>query len=148
MGNSESTKQWYQQLPYGQALQLLDDITHNDKHSICAVAYHWRDAARVLSDEVDGKKPVRAIALLEFAAQAMALHGVSQGAVDAAPKQVSVLSVKKITIGAPVDTNDAKLTVKATLVAKLDDSAQYRFLVSTDTATLLSGELLVLARDG
>ncbi len=146
MGTFASPEKGYRHLPYGKTLQLLDDISHCDQTTICALAHHWRNAATLLSGATEGSPSIRAIALLEFAAQAMALHGISQGDTNAAAKQVSVLSVKKLRACAQVPESTAPLEVKAELMTQLEGSAQYRFQVGLDDNELLAGELLVLAR--
>ena len=83
---------------------------------------------------------------IEYAAQAMAVHGSLCADADAAPPRMGLLtSVRAVTIAAPwLDDVDGELSVSAERMAGDASAVLYAFAVSGDGRVLVSGRAAVI----
>jgi predicted hotdog family 3-hydroxylacyl-ACP dehydratase len=82
---------------------------------------------------------------IEFAAQAMALHGRLAGAGEAGPRMGYLVSLRDVTCRvARLDRIAGDLVITAQRLAGEEREALYRFAVESGDATLLEGRATVL----
>ncbi len=133
-------------IPHAGVMCLLDAVqTWRDDH-ICCLAHSHRDPANPLRDA--DVLPV--VAGIEYAAQAMAVHGGLIGRNDGVPRigYLAVLNDVRWQV-ARLDNQGETLLVEARVEQSLTDSRSYSFqLRSVDDAgtgeVLLSGTALVV----
>ncbi len=126
-------------IPHQGAMCLLAAVTRHDAEVIHCTATSHRDAANPLRR--DGALP--AIAGLEYAAQAMALHGAL---LDGAAQRPGFLSaVRGLVLGVSrLDDIEAALYVSATALLRESGGLIYSFRVSAAGAMLLEGQATVM----
>jgi predicted hotdog family 3-hydroxylacyl-ACP dehydratase len=126
-------------IPHQGAMCLLDRVTACDAAGIaCAAATH-RDAGNPLRR--DGLLP--AVCGVEYALQAMALHGALT---DGAPQGVGfVAALAGLRIGADrLDDIAGEITVTATALSRESRGFIYGFAVADGTRMLLEGRATVV----
>jgi len=121
-------------VPHQDAMCLLDRVESCDAEGIACRATSHRDAANPLRR--DGILP--AICGLEYALQAMALHGALT---DGGPQGVGFLAgLTGVTLTAErLDTVEGPLHITATALARESRGFIYGFAVSGEGRVLLSG---------
>ncbi len=138
------TCELYQQLPHSGAMCLLDRVVAWDEQRICCSTASHLSGANPLRH--DGVLP--GLCALEYAAQALALHGVlnrQQRAVSGQYEQAYVVSSKQLVFTADnlADVGES-LTIKAELTVWHEASAIYAVSVSAGERSLLQGDLTVM----
>lgn len=118
---------------------LLGAVTRHDAEHILCTATSHSDTTNPLRR--DGLLP--AIAGVEYAGQAMALHGAL---LDGAAQRAGFLSaVRGLTLAvARLDDIDAPLEVSATALARERAGLIYSFRIAAAGATLLEGQATVM----
>jgi predicted hotdog family 3-hydroxylacyl-ACP dehydratase len=127
-------------VPHAGAMCLLDGVAGWDRDGIRASAHSHRDPANPLRR--DGILP--AVCGLEYALQAMALHGALLG--GGAPQPAGLLSsLRGVELGAErLDDVAGPLLVAATALAAESRGFVYRFTVEGGGHALLSGQAAVI----
>jgi predicted hotdog family 3-hydroxylacyl-ACP dehydratase len=129
-------------IPHAGTMCLLDRVERWDATSIrCVTARHRR-----------GDNPLRrveggigAVCAIEFAAQAMAVHGRLAGEVSGLPKPGILASVRDLRLRtAYLDQIADDLVIEAALLMSDGVSATYSFAVTTTQGALASGRATVV----
>lgn len=128
-------------IPHSGAMCLLSGVTRWDATHISCVADSHRDPANPLGS--GGKLP--ALCGIEYAAQAMAVHGALTGQVGARPRAGLLVSVRDVAERvAYLNDIAADLQVTAEQLAGGASGATYRFALHADGQELLSGRATVV----
>jgi predicted hotdog family 3-hydroxylacyl-ACP dehydratase len=118
---------------------LPDCVTEWDSQKICCSApapQAWHPLMR------EGRLP--AIAGVEYAAQAAALHGALLDAVRT-PRPGMLANVRDVTLHRTwFLANDAALTVHAKLLSRSDAGCRYSFEVASGRESVISGNLMIV----
>lgn len=130
-----------QRLPQQGAMCLLDQVLQwDDVRIVCRSSSH-RDAANPL--RAHGR--LGAACGIEYAAQAMAVHGALCAGPHDRPQRGFLLAVREVQFGvAALDGIVADLCITAERVQADAALAQYRFSISADAQVLLSGQATVV----
>lgn len=137
-------------IPHRGDMCLLDSVESWDSNSIRCQARSHTDPANPL--RAHGR--LGAACGVEYAAQAMAVHGAlvgesGDGGTLAAPRAGYLASVRGVTLFVDrLDTIDAPLTVSAERVTGDDNTVLYSFTVQAGEQTLLSGRAIVVLDAG
>ena len=128
-------------LPHTGRMVLLDDVTHFDRERVICTTSQHRSADNPM--RVAGRMP--AMSGIEFAAQAMAVHGALRRTPPAALRAGRLLSVRDVAVGRRfLDDVEGTLIVECTLEGASADVFAYRFTVAVGGTTVLSGRAAVL----
>lgn len=128
-------------IPHAGAMCLLDGVVEWDANRISCVSRSHRDADNPL--RMEGRLP--AVCGVEYAAQAMAVHGGLAGKTAGRPRAGYLASLRDVVCrGGRLDDLEGDLVVEAEQVA--GDGAQviYRFRLRVGTIEVLSGQALVV----
>jgi predicted hotdog family 3-hydroxylacyl-ACP dehydratase len=118
-------------IPHGGAMSLLDGVLRWDAETIRCVARTHTRADNPL--RAHGRLP--AMCGIEYAAQAMAVHGGLSGILAARPKLGFIASVRDVScLVDRLDEGDGDLVIDAEKVASNDLSVLYRFSLDLQTA--------------
>lgn len=132
-------------IPHAGNMCLLDRVTHWDAGSIHCVATSHRDCRNPLS--VDGV--LGAICGVEYAAQAMAVHGGLTGAAGPRPRGGYLASLRALVLHRErLDDLDGELVIEAERLAGEGAHVTYRFVVSCAGKIALGGRAAVLLDSG
>ena len=124
---------------------LLDGVLHWDATSIRCVSGTHRDACNPLRTEGG----LRALCGIEYAAQAMAVHGALAGGRNTRPHTGYLASLRDVVCGVEwLDQLDGKLIVDAERLAGSGGPVIYRFTVRVGDAEVLSGRATVVLDAG
>ncbi|HVJ54217.1 MAG TPA: hypothetical protein VM689_17255 [Aliidongia sp.] len=131
-------------IPHAGRMCLLDRVEHWDAASIRCTASSHRDPTNPLA--VGGK--LGAACGVEYAAQAMAIHGGLTGAAGK-PRAGYLVSLRGLELTvARLDDLDGDLIVEAELQAEAGSQVSYRFTVGCGDAIILSGRASVMLDAG
>ena len=120
---------------------LLDAVVDWSDTAISCVATSHADPANPL--RADGR--LGAAAGIEYAAQAMAIHGALLAGSDGAPRQGYLTSVRGVTLHvARLDDLPGQLDVRAERLSGDADNVLYQFSVSHAGRCLLAGRATVV----
>jgi len=133
-------------IPHTGAMCLLDGVEEWDATHIRCVSGRHRDPANPM--RVAGQLP--ALCGVEFAAQAMAVHGGLAGAVGSRPKSGYLAALRDVTcLRDRMDDMDGDLVIDAEQVMGNADQVIYRFTVAVgDTGVLRGRATVILAVEG
>jgi len=128
-------------IPHQGTMCLLDAVTEwSDARIVCRVTSH-ADPANPLRAE--GR--LGAAAGIEYAAQAMAVHGALIAGDDAPPRQGYLTSVRSVTLhAARLDDLDGPLEVQAERLSGDGNHILYQFSVGHAGRCLLEGRAAVV----
>ena len=126
-------------IPHQGAMCLLGAVIRHDTETILCAATSHRDATNPLRREA----VLPAIAGLEYAAQAMALHGALLDGGGQKPGFLSAVRGLSIAV-ARLDDIEAPLEVSATAMLRESGGLIYSFRVAAAGATLLEGQATVM----
>ena len=128
-------------IPHAGAMCLLDEVSSWDATHVSASSRRHRDP----------KNPLRTagglatLSAIEYAAQAMAVHGALAGAVTARPRAGYLVSLRKVVCGAPrLDDLEGDLFVDAEQMMADGASVMYAFSVRIGESEVLSGNATVM----
>lgn len=128
-------------IPHQGAMCLLDGVEHWNADTIHCVSRSHRDPHNPLAS--DGRLGIAAG--IEYAAQAMALHGGLIAADDTPPRQGYLVSVRGVRFHAQrLDDVPEALLVEAERLSGDADQVLYAFLVSAGGVPLLEGRAAVI----
>jgi predicted hotdog family 3-hydroxylacyl-ACP dehydratase len=130
-----------QLIPHAGAMCLLDGVLEADARRILCVAGSHRDRANPLAR--DGR--LRAACGVEYAAQAMALHGALSHPRSHKPRAGYLASLRDLRLYAVyLDDAGPELLVEAEHLAGEGAHVIYRFAVRAQARTLLEGRAAVV----
>ena len=125
-------------IPHRGAMCLLDEVLSWDANRIvCTSRRHLSE-----DNPLRSEGHLRAVCGVEYAAQAMALHGALLSAEPIAAGYLVSIRSLKLNVSY-LDDQDESLTVDATRLMGGAEGLVYEFTVSTRRDTLLSGRVTV-----
>lgn len=128
-------------IPHAGAMCLLDGVLRWDPVSICCVSSRHRAADNPLRREGG----LDAICGVEFAAQAMAVHGRLAGGLDETPRSGYLASLRDVTCRPErLDLLDQDLIITAERLMGNERQVIYRFAVHCAEVEMLSGRAAVV----
>ena len=126
-------------IPHQGAMCLLDRVVSYDDHAITCVATNHRDASHPLREA--GVLP--AICGVEYAAQAMAVHGALMGGADVRPGVLA--AVRDLTIKVDrLDNVSGELTIDAQQLWRDETRLLYEFSVRATDGEIMHGRAAVV----
>jgi predicted hotdog family 3-hydroxylacyl-ACP dehydratase len=128
-------------IPHAGAMCLLDRVIDWDSGSVrCVSGRH-----RLPDNPLARAGALGGLCGIEFAAQAMALHGRLAGTGDARPRMGYLVSLRDVTCRmARLDRIAGDLVITAERLAGEESEALYRFAIESAGARLLEGRATVL----
>ena len=128
-------------IPHSGAMCLLDAVVAwSDAHIHCSATSH-RDTANPLRSHGQ----LAAVCGIEYAAQAMAVHGALCDAAQARPRAGFLASVRSVEAHVPrLDTIDSPLDIEAERIGGDGNNVLYRFTVRSGARILLTGRAAVV----
>lgn len=128
-------------IPHAGSMCLLAEIAFWDARSIRCLAHSHRDPQNPLAN--GGR--LGAACGVEYAAQAMAVHGGLSGVVGSRPKAGYLISVRALSLHRPyLDDLDGDLIVEAAMLAGEGTRMSYEFSLKCLGATIVEGRAAVL----
>jgi len=128
-------------IPHAGAMCLLDEVSSWDATHVSASSRTHRDP----------KNPLRTagglatLSAIEYAAQAMAVHGALAGAVAERPRAGYLVSLRKLACAAPrLDDLEGDLFVEAEQMMADGSSVMYAFSLRIGEIEVLSGNATVM----
>lgn len=133
-----------EKIPHDGAMVLLDEVTAWDEDEIrCKTAAHLREDNPFYRDGRLG-----ASALVEFAAQAMALHMALLSGAKGPPPKGHLVSIKKLRLNKEtVHDIEGELTILCRVTIRGDRTSIYAFRAMSNDEVLVEGEVLVALVD-
>ncbi|HYP64131.1 MAG TPA: hypothetical protein VEQ16_09595 [Acidocella sp.] len=128
-------------IPHAGEMCLLDELLDWDGQSVRCLSHRFAAAGNPLR-RPDGTLGTAAI--IEIAAQAMALHGRLTAPQDAPPRPGMLAALRDVQLAAPLLAATAPLIITARRLLGDGTGASYQFAVTSDDANLLSGRATVL----
>ena len=125
-------------IPHAGTMCLLDRVEHWDDTTIVCTSRTHRD----LDNPLRTRDQLHAVCGVEYAAQAMAVHGGLSAATGSAPGYLAGLRDVRLE-AQRLDNIEEQLEVRATRIMADAGSLIYRFTVSAGTTELLSGRATV-----
>lgn len=127
-------------IPHAGAMCLLDEVTHWDECCVSARSSSHRDAGNPLRSDGD----IHTLSAIEYAAQAMAVHGALVGAVSERPQAGYLVSVRKVICRSQnLDDHEGDVFVEARQLAGDAERVMYAFALRVGDAEVLSGTATV-----
>jgi predicted hotdog family 3-hydroxylacyl-ACP dehydratase len=128
-------------IPHHGNMCLLDKVNKFDANHIhCSVTSH-----RLPDNPLRENNMLHAVCGVEYAAQAMALHGVLSSQNASKPRGGRLASVRSVSVNVTrLDTIAENLDVYATLQMNDENSMMYEFIVTIPSQTLLQGKATVI----
>ena len=132
-------------IPHSGPMCLLDGVISWDASRICCTTSSHRDPQNPLRN--GGQLP--AICGIEYAAQAMAVHGGLAGNVGAQPRAGFLASVRDVRIGMHrIDDLEAELIVEAEKMLGDESRVIYQFALRAGDLAILNGRATVVLDAG
>lgn len=131
-------------IPHQGDMCLLAGVTQHDLQSItCTAVSH-----RLSNNPLRENGLLHAVCGVEYAAQAMAIHGaLISGQCDNPPRGGRLAAVRSLELHVHrLDDIDADLEVKATQIMGDENSMVYEFTVDAGARTLLKGKATVVLK--
>lgn len=126
----------YTKLPYANNMRLIDRVLTNDTQHLTAIASGLSNEQHPLNIN---NKHMPTLSLLEYAAQATALHGVLNN--SATLRSPRLVACKKLELHRDSETDTLHVSIR--LKAQSDNGAAYGFTLAQSEAVLLRGEILL-----
>ncbi len=129
-------------LPHGDGMVMLDAVTNWDAAQINCASMQHAETGNPLRQS--GR--LHAISGIEFAAQAIALHGLLKARPGGQVQAAAIAGLKSVSWSRPyLDDANGPLAISARAAAQLGDGAQYRFEIRDGSGLLLvEGQALVV----
>ena len=132
-------------IPHAGAMHLLDGVLSWDADRIRCLSRSHRDRQNPL--RMDGR--LSAVCGIEYAAQAMAVHGVLAGNVGKRPRMGYLASLREVNCGrATLDDLEGDLIVAAERLMGEESHVIYSFEVSVGEVEVLRGRAAVVLEAG
>ncbi len=130
-------------LPHAGTMCLLDSVARWDAGEIvCTALSHRAD-----DNPLRASGGLDAVAAIEYAAQAIAIHGSLRAPPGSAPRSGVLGRVSQVQLAARrLDDVDAPLAVSARYLAESSDGCSYDFEVAARGVPLVTGRVLVAFR--
>ena len=129
-------------IPHQSSMCLLDSVLHWDsQHIQCRASSH-----RSEDNPLRSRDQLGAACGIEYAAQAMAVHGALLTSADSKrPRAGFLVSVRSTTLHVPrLDDIAADLQVEATCITRSENNILYQFSISAAGRLLLEGRAAVV----
>jgi len=127
-------------IPHSGAMCLLDSVARFSAEEIVCTSISHRDPDNPLYQE--GELPI--LALVEYAAQAAAVHAALVGAGIGDERTALLGAVRNITcVHGSVPARIAQLCITARALLQTEDGAIYGFTVAGDDTALTGGRLVL-----
>ena len=128
-------------IPHAGAMNLLDSVIEwNAEHIRCRATSH-----RDLSNPLRVNGTLYAISGVEYASQAMAVHGALSGAVAGRPRAGYLASLRDVVCHrATLDGDHAELTVYAESLMGDETRVMYAFSVAVGEEKIVTGRATVV----
>lgn len=129
-------------IPHQGSMCLLDAVTEWDNaHIVCRASSH-----RALDNPLRANQQLSAVCGIEYAAQAMAVHGALLAPPDQAIARVGYLvSVRGTRLHVSrLDDISADLQIDASCITRSENNILYQFSISAAEQVLLSGRAAVV----
>lgn len=140
--STNSVANYYQSLPHSGSMCLLDTITTHSQNAIYCIAHQQGDNPL----RREGKLPMWAA--LEYAAQAVAFHGLlNKGNTQSNPniQRAFVVGIKYMTcLADSLYFPQKNLEIAAQILAHQPQAARYEFIVASDNKPLSFGQISVV----
>lgn len=128
-------------IPHAGAMCLLDEVAAWNETTIRCIAGGHREPANPLRAGAE----LPALCGIEYAAQAMAVHGRLSSAVTEKPRAGYLASVSDVVCAVRrLDDLDGDLVIEAEKLAGDDARVQYRFTITSNHAQILTGKAAVV----
>jgi predicted hotdog family 3-hydroxylacyl-ACP dehydratase len=128
-------------IPHAGRMCLLDAVERWSDAAICCISRSHRDADNPLRAGAE----LPALCGIEYAAQAMAVHGRLSAAVADRPRAGYIVSVSDVVCRARrLDELDDDLVIEAERLADDGERALYRFALSSGGSEILRGKAAVV----
>ncbi|WP_067561973.1 hypothetical protein [Halofilum ochraceum] len=128
-------------IPHAGSMCLLERVVQWDQESIECRSRSQLDMDNPL--RVDGGVPIEAG--IEYAAQAMAVHGGLRATGDGGPRRGFVAVLNRVAWNTEwLDEDPGELCIHAHALQGDDDGRQYAFRIDRDDRTLIEGTALVM----
>lgn len=128
-------------IPHAGAMCLLDEVAAWNETTIRCIARGHRDPANPLRAGAE----LPALCGIEYAAQAMAVHGRLSSAVTEKPRAGYLASVSDVVCAVRrLDDLDGDLVIEAEKLAGDDARVQYRFTITSNHTQILTGKAAVV----
>jgi predicted hotdog family 3-hydroxylacyl-ACP dehydratase len=134
-------------IPHSGPMCLLERVVSWDSEKVVCEAINHRDTNHPLAQN----KKLDATAAIEYAAQAMAVHGalIAESKVDAVPKVGYLASVRDVTCAVPyLHALAGVLQIEATRLMGEDTRVMYEFQVSNEGRVCVTGRAAVVMDAG
>ncbi|MDB5367657.1 MAG: putative beta-hydroxyacyl-acyl carrier protein (ACP)-dehydratase [Rhodospirillales bacterium] len=128
-------------IPHAGAMVLIDRVESYDATRLRCVATSHRAADNPLRSS-DGR--LSALAGLEYAGQAMAVHGALTGATSEQPRRGYLASARDVQLGCDTLDGLATLVIEVEALAIEAQRVLYQFRLSSEDATVLTGRAAVV----
>ncbi len=128
-------------IPHGEAMCLLDQVTDWDAHHLNAITESHRRADNPLfeSERMD------TVALVEYGAQAAAIHAALQQSGLGAARPAYLGAIKKLRLYSQyVDTGVAELQIEAQCIFSDNNGAIYDIWARAGGNDLISGRIVLV----
>jgi len=128
-------------IPHSGPMCLLDGVVHWDAERIQCISR----GQRAVDNPLRSREQLAALCGIEYAMQAMAVHGGLTGKVGGRPRAGYLASLRNLDCrAARLDDCAGDLLVEAQLVAGESSHASYRFTLQVGGVEVLSGQALVV----
>ncbi|TKC86915.1 hydroxymyristoyl-ACP dehydratase [Trinickia terrae] len=128
-------------IPHSGAMCLLDSVEAWSEDTIRCVATSHRDPHNPLRS--NGR--LAAVCGVEYAAQAMAVHGAALGTTQGRPRAGLLASLRGVEAHvARLDTLDGPLTIEAERISADAGNVLYRFALRCDAQLVMTGRAAVI----
>ena len=132
-------------IPHGGPMCLLDGVISWNASRICCMTSSHRDPHNPM--RAGGQLP--AVCGIEYAAQAMAIHGGLAGNIGAQPRAGFLASVRDVSIGMQrIDDLEGELIVEAEKMLGDESRVIYQFALRAGALAILSGRATVVLDAG
>ena len=127
-------------IPHAGGMCLLERVVSYDDESITCVATSHRDGMNPLRSE----NHLPAISGIEYAAQAMAIHGGLTFKGSTAPSKGFLASARGINLAVErLDDLAGELVIQATQLAVIADAFSYEFSITSAWQNVMNGRLSI-----
>ena len=128
-------------IPHAGLMCLLERVMQYSSDTITCAAISHRDKENPLAS--DRQLPV--LCGIEYAAQAMAVHGALTGALDVRPRAGYLAALRDVkTMRSRLDDLAGELTIEAQKIMGDGNQVIYQFNLSGDGQTVLTGRATVI----
>ena len=128
-------------IPHSGAMSLLNEVLKWDEdHIICLANSH-----RSIHNPLRNENALSSVCGVEYAAQAMAVHGaLSTGDPDEEPRPGYLASIKNLDLSvSSLDDIESDLVIEAELLMRDKEFLVYQFRVLSEDLNLLSGRAII-----